>query len=1404
MLITNKSLLFLPTIFCLMVITIGHAGTTSYQYDDLYRLKQVQRADGTVITYSYDELGNRLSKVVAPSTNNPLASFSASSVIGSIPLQISFSDQSSGILSTWAWDFDNDGTVDSYEQNPTFTYNVPGVYDVRLTVSSVSGSYSLVRQQYITATADPIGPVLSTVPLSRDVSYASGTTSIDVSNTGMGTMAWTAVSNSSWITITNGSSGSDSGTITANYSENTGQARTGTIAIEAVDASNSPQNVEIRQAAGIAVGTPLDTLLHDVFAGPVREYEINLVAGQGITAILDAHMTTGYLYFSLRDPNGVEIATSNDSQINDGERGRLERIVHSNGVHTLRINSSSGAEGNYDLTINNAWFNPQVTDAQRSYNSTFNTAHYIHNGNFNATASLPHCYRFTVQANTQVDISVSAHLSQGSLDFALYDNFGVELAGSNDSAISNGQVGVASRLIIEGGVYYVKVIQPSTAIGNYDLNISGVDFDGDNDGDGLYNAQEFFHGTDVDQGDSDNDGVLDLDEIIQGASPIVATRIPDTVIANALTRGTAYPVPFFDQAFNVEHSGTTTWYAVELDAGQGVSIVLSSHLEYGSLNFSFVDESGVELAASSDSAISDGQKGVANLTVTQGGTYYIHVTESSNAVGNYDLAVYDAWFNPGVVDSQRGFHGTFNTAHYIHGGNYQVTGSLPHLYRFTVQPNTQVDISVSSHLNRGSLDFELLDVHEVQLASSNDSSITNGQIGVVSRQIVEGGVYYVKVTQPTTAIGHYDLTISGADSDNDSDSDGLYNSQEFYHGTAIDQKDSDSDGTSDLDEIIQGASPLVATHIPAAAIASSLTRGTAYPIPFFDQQFNVEHSGTTTWYAVELNAGQGISIVLSSHLEYGSLDFSLVDGSGVELISSSDSAISDGQRGIANRTVTVGGTYYIHVTESSNAVGNYDLAVYNAWFNPGVVDSQREFHSTFNTAQYIHSGNYQATGSLPHVYRFTVQSDATVDISLAAHLNRGSLDFQLLDVQEVELASSNDISITNGQIGVASRLLVEGGVYYLKVTQPTVAIGHYDLTISGVDLDSDTDNDGLADAQEFYHGTAINYEDSDNDGISDCNEIIQGANPLVATHIPAAAIASSLTKGVAYPIPFFDQLFNVEHSGTTTWYAVELNAGQGISIVLSSHLEYGSLDFSFVDANGVELTSSSDSAITDGQKGVASRTVTAGGTYYVHVTESSNAVGNYDLAVYNAWFNPGVVDARREFHGTFNTAYYIHSGNYQATGSLPHLYRFTALPNAQVDISLVAHLNRGSLDFALYDSLGAELTSSNDSAITNGQIGVASRLLVGGGVYYLKVTQPSTAIGRYDLAISGVDLYPSYFGDINADSSIDLSDLIMSLQISSGGNPAGVTLGADINNDGIISLPEAIFIITHISQINSK
>lgn len=69
----------------------------------------------------------------------PSADFTADLFVGNAPLEVSFTDLSAGTVTSWAWDFEADGTIDSTAQHPTHIFGAPGIYTVVLTIDTPVG-----------------------------------------------------------------------------------------------------------------------------------------------------------------------------------------------------------------------------------------------------------------------------------------------------------------------------------------------------------------------------------------------------------------------------------------------------------------------------------------------------------------------------------------------------------------------------------------------------------------------------------------------------------------------------------------------------------------------------------------------------------------------------------------------------------------------------------------------------------------------------------------------------------------------------------------------------------------------------------------------------------------------------------------------------------------------------------------------------------------------------------------------------------------------------------------------------------------------------------------------------------------------------------------------------------------
>ncbi len=101
----------------------------------------------------------------------PVADFSGSPTLGPEPLDVDFTDLSTGNPTDWEWDF-GDGTPHSFVQNPSHTYNDPGDYTVTLTATNACGSDGETKINYIHVDSSAVsqGLALSDIPVIGTVS----------------------------------------------------------------------------------------------------------------------------------------------------------------------------------------------------------------------------------------------------------------------------------------------------------------------------------------------------------------------------------------------------------------------------------------------------------------------------------------------------------------------------------------------------------------------------------------------------------------------------------------------------------------------------------------------------------------------------------------------------------------------------------------------------------------------------------------------------------------------------------------------------------------------------------------------------------------------------------------------------------------------------------------------------------------------------------------------------------------------------------------------------------------------------------------------------------------------------------------------------------------------------------
>ena len=127
---------------------------------------------------TWSGFSNQVSATIPSPPTAPTAGFNANPTSGTAPLTVTFTDTSSGNITSWSWNF-GDGTTGT-AKNAAKTYTNPGSYTVGLTVTGPAGSSTASRTISV-ATAAPVAnftamPISGTAPLAATFTNGSSGT----------------------------------------------------------------------------------------------------------------------------------------------------------------------------------------------------------------------------------------------------------------------------------------------------------------------------------------------------------------------------------------------------------------------------------------------------------------------------------------------------------------------------------------------------------------------------------------------------------------------------------------------------------------------------------------------------------------------------------------------------------------------------------------------------------------------------------------------------------------------------------------------------------------------------------------------------------------------------------------------------------------------------------------------------------------------------------------------------------------------------------------------------------------------------------------------------------------------------------------------------------------------------
>ncbi len=105
----------------------------------------------------------------AGDVNCIVAAFSGSPLRGVVPLDVTFTDETSGSPTAWAWDFEDDGVIDDGAQHPVHSYAEPGIYSVALvTLEDGDVTGFAVRNAYVEVVDSTLVRLASTEIMTGD------------------------------------------------------------------------------------------------------------------------------------------------------------------------------------------------------------------------------------------------------------------------------------------------------------------------------------------------------------------------------------------------------------------------------------------------------------------------------------------------------------------------------------------------------------------------------------------------------------------------------------------------------------------------------------------------------------------------------------------------------------------------------------------------------------------------------------------------------------------------------------------------------------------------------------------------------------------------------------------------------------------------------------------------------------------------------------------------------------------------------------------------------------------------------------------------------------------------------------------------------------------------------------
>lgn len=543
-----------------------------------------------------------------------------------------------------------------------------------------------------------------------------------------------------------------------------------------------------------------------------------------------------------------------------------------------------------------------------------------------------------------------------------------------------------------------------------------------------------------------------------------------STVAAQTSQATALQLPAYNTTISdsIIASSGSKWWKFDLKSGEGITATIKANLNAGQINLILYDEDTNVLAG----AYSISNEGFQDFSwkAQESGTYYFRIVSStSTTLGQYELAVYPAWYNTNVVDTDRNFYFSRETARYLSNGTYEHTADVyENWFRFTAKSKESVSVTITDISNTNFLSMELINSRGKRFFSS--SVIQSGGSATINVESLEDGVYYVRVYGSSS--GYYALSATNIEIDSDLDNDGLYNSVEYFHKSNVSDSDSNANGVADFMELNAGTKPGFYSSYLDSEVSQTNETSSATPIPYKNKEFNAEYS-TDTYHLwkFEGKAQDKITVVLTPNIPsdiLGELRFRVFNATNLSLIETGSYAVN-GQITLSDIELPDNGTYIIQIqdlTTGTDVRGSYDLSIYKGWDNEGEIDSDRDFYHSKETAKYLSDGTYSflSKRGVSNIYLndyFVFYANAGIfNLSLTGISNEEGVSATLYYYDSNSSLSSIS-NIGANETKTLSETIFIPGYYYLEINGGIGSYGEYRLSSNGFIQSNQNSNEVL-------------------------------------------------------------------------------------------------------------------------------------------------------------------------------------------------------------------------------------------------------------------------------------------------------------------------------------------------------